>query len=143
MINEFKPNAKYKGEGRAADLLERIYEHKKLTILGPLAVGAVVLVLFLIFGESVEKARLVKESLFLAALIYAGVLFVAGLQLFNPFCSGKSMDRFMLFATVGFGFGTVQQLLIFLFHIRSGFDIGLPGLCGCLSALALIQSKRK
>ncbi len=37
MINEFQRNAKYRGEGRAADLLERIYAHKKLTIFGPFA----------------------------------------------------------------------------------------------------------
>ena len=53
------------------------------------------------------------------------------------------MDFFMVFFTFGMAFGVVQQLLLFLFHLRTGFHIGLPGFCLMPNALALIQSRRK
>lgn len=143
MINEFQRNAKYRGEGRAADLLERIYAHKKLTIFGPFALGGVVLLLFLIFGQNADKWTMARDSLILAAIMYGGVLLVLGTQLLNPFCKPKFMDFAIVFFTMGVGFGLVQQLLLFLLHLRDGYQIGLVGFCIIPSALALIQSKRK
>ena len=48
-------NARYKGDGWAGRVLERIYANKKLTILGPLVLAAAVLLLFLIFGQNDDK----------------------------------------------------------------------------------------
>ena len=142
MEKPVKINAKYKGNGWSAQKLECIYANRKLTILGPLVLAAAVLLLFLIFGENPDKLILVRDSLVLAALMYAAVLLLVGTELFNSRCSPRAMDNYMLFFTACMIFGVVQQMILFLLHLRDGFNIGLPGFCTCLSALALIQSRR-
>lgn len=132
-----------KGTGKCADILDRIYENKKLTVFGPLALSGVVLLLFVIFGQNADKWIMVRDSLNLAAILYGSVFLVMGFELWNPFCKPKHMDFFMVFFTFGMAFGVAQQLLLFLFHLRTGFHIGLPGFCFMPNALALIQSKRK
>ena len=132
-----------KGTGKCADILDRIYENKKLTVFGPLALSGVVLLLFVIFGQNADKWIMVRDSLNLAAILYGSVFLVIGLELWNPFCKPKHMDFFMVFFTFGMAFGVAQQLLLFLFHLRTGFHIGLPGFCLMPNALALIQSRRK
>ena len=132
-----------KGTGKCADILDRIYENKKLTVFGPLALSGVVLLLFVIFGQNADKWIMVRDSLNLAAILYGSVFLVMGFELWNPFCKPKHMDFFMVFFTFGMAFGVAQQLLLFLFHLRTGFHIGLPGFCILPNALALIQSKRK
>lgn len=132
-----------KGTGKCADILDHIYKNKKLTIFGPFALAGVVLLLFVLFGRNTDKWIMVRDSLILAAIMYVGVLFVMGFQVWNPFCKPKHMDFFMVFFTFGMAFGVAQQLLAFLFHLRTGFHIGLPGFCLLTSALALIQSRRK
>ena len=132
-----------KGTGKCADILDRIYENKKLTVFGPLALSGVVLLLFVIFGQNADKWIMVRDSLNLAAILYGSVFLVMGFELWNPFCKPKHMDFFMVFFTFGMAFGVAQQLLVFLFHLRTGFHIGLPGFCILPNALALIQSKRK
>lgn len=144
MTKETNWNARYKGDGWAGRVLERIYANKKLTILGPLVLAAaVLLLLFLIFGQNDDKWIMILDSLVLAAILYGSVLLVLGTQLLNPFCKPNSMDRSMVFFTFCMSFGLVQQLLLFLFHLRDGYHIGLVGFCLLPSALALIQSYRK
>lgn len=132
-----------KGTGKCADILDCIYENKKLTVFGPLALAGVVLLLFVIFGQNADKWIMVRDSLNLAAILYGSVLLVIGFELWNPFCKPQHMDFFIVFFTLGMAFGVAQQLLVFLFHLRTGFHIGLPGFCLVPNALALIQSKRK
>lgn len=142
MTKQIKWNAKYKGGGRAARMLGRFYVNEKLSIFGPLGLGAAMVALFLIFGKNPDKLILVRDSLILAALMYGAVLLVVGMQLLNPRCSPRAMDNFLLFFTAGTAFAVVQLVPRFLLHPRDGFDIGVPGSCTCLSALALIQSWR-
>lgn len=143
MSKEIKWNARYKGDGWAGRVLERFYFCIKVNIFGPLVLAAVILLLFLVFGENPDKWVLVRDSLILGALMYAAMLLMMGTQLRNPRCSPRAMDNYMLFFTAGCAFAVVQQVPRFLLHLRDGFDIGLPAICTCLSALALVQSRRK
>jgi hypothetical protein len=143
MEKNIRKDANFKGTGWAAQVLKCIYANKWLTILGPLALGAVVYALFLVFGENPDKVILAWVAPILAAVEYGIVFFVFGFPMRNLFGKPDVMDNAVLFFTVGFAVGIVTTVLPFLADLKMGFTVECVGSCTNLSALALIQSKRK
>ena len=143
MAKEAKWNGRYKGDGWAAKVLERIYGNKRLSIFAPLGVGTVVFVLFLLFGENTDKAVLARDSLIFAAVEYAAMLLVLGFQLWNPVSTPRIMDFGVLFFTVGVALGALMLLPGFLFDMKQGYFVSCVASCTAISAIALIQSFRR
>lgn len=143
MTKETNWNARYKGDGWAGRVLERIYANKKLTILGPLVLAAAVLLLFLIFGQTPDKMILIQKTLIASVFMYFGTLLVLGIQIFNSMCSPGFMDGSILFLTSFLGLASVFTLVTDLLHLNDGFDPGHAVPFVMLSAIALIQSRRK
>ena len=136
-------NAKYKGDGWMAKVLERIYGHKLLSIFGPLAVAALILVMHLLFSSAPDKTEQVYDELIMAVSIYPGMLLVLGFQLINPSSKPNFMDFVVLFFTVFLGLIGLRGLYELLFHLRDGYAAAYADCWALLSAIALIQSRRK
>jgi hypothetical protein len=134
-------NAKYKGDGWMAKVLERIYGHKLLSIFLPLVLWAVILLLELAFSEAPDQK--VLQSLIISVFIYPGMLLVLGFQMINPFCKPNIMDFAVLFFTVPFGLYGLFGLAQLLFYLKDGLASGYAPCWAIISAIALIQSKRK
>ncbi len=142
MTKEIKWNACHKGDGWMARILERIYGNTGAAVFAPLAVCAVMMLLYLIFGEAPDKMEQLRVSLITMAFSYFGILLVLGTQLINPMCKPRFMDFVVLFVTAIYGLHTVVGLFQLLFHLKGGFDPGYAVSCGIISAIALIQSRR-
>ncbi len=143
MTKEIKWDARYKGDGWAGRVLERIFANRKLSILGPLGVAAAIVLLYVVFGEAPDKMLLLQKTLIASVFMYFGTLMVLGFQLFNSMCSPRFMDGSILFVTSFLGLGAVFTLVTDLLHRNDGFDPSHAVPFVMLSAIALIQSKRK
>ena len=143
MTKETNWNARYKGDGWAGRVLERIFANRKLSIFGPLGVGAAIVLLFLIFGQKPDKMILIQKTLIASVFMYFGTLLVLGIQIFNSMCSPGFMDGSILFLTSFLGLASVFTLVMDLLHLNDGFDPGHAVPFVMLSAIALIQSRRK
>ena len=100
MEKNIRKDANFKGTGWAAQVLKRIYANKWLTILGPVALGAVVYALFLVFGENPDKVILAWVAPIFAAVEYGIVFFVFGFPMRNLFGKPDVMDNAVLFFTI-------------------------------------------
>ena len=143
MSKEIKWDARYKGDGWAGRVLERIFANRKLSIFGPLGVAAAIMLLFLIFGQTPDKMILIQKTLIASVFMYFGTLLVLGVQIFNSMCSPGFMDGSILFLTSFLGLASVFTLVMDLLHLNDGFDPGHAVPFVMLSAIALIQSRRK
>ena len=141
MTKKIKRNARYKGDGWAAKVLERIYGNKKLSIFLPLALWALMLLLELAFSEAPHQE--VLQALLISVFMYPGVLLVLGSQLINPFCKPNFMDFAVLFCTVPYGLYALLGLGQLLFHLKDGLASGYAPCWAIIGAIALVQSRRK
>lgn len=142
MTEETNWNARYKGDGWAVRVLERIYSNKRLSIFGPLALGAAMLLLYWFFSEAPDKMKQLQIHLIALAVMYPGMLLVLGCQLRNPLCKPNFMDFVLVLVTVLYGLNALYGIYQFIFHLKDGF---VPSYAVCwvlLSAVALIQSRR-
>ena len=142
MTKETNWNARYKGDGWAGRVLERIYSNKRLSIFGPLALGAAMLLLYWFFSEAPDKMEQLQIHLIALAVMYPGMLLVLGCQLRNPLCKPKFMDFVLVLVTVLYGLYALYGIYQLVFHLKDGF---VPSYAVCwvlLSAVALIQSRR-
>ena len=142
MTKETNWNARYKGDGWAGRVLERIYSNKRLSIFGPLALGAAMLLLYWIFSEAPDKMEQLQIQLIASAVMYPGMLLVLGSQLRNPQVKPNFMDFVLILVTVVCGLNALYGIYQLVFHLKGGF---VPSYAVCwvlLSAVALIQSRR-
>ena len=142
MTKDIEWNARYKGDGWAGRVLERIYSNKRLSIFGPLALGAAMLLLYWIFSEAPDKMEQLQIHLIASAVMYPGMLLVLGCQLRNPQCKPKFMDFVLVLVTVLYGLYALYGIYQLVFQLKDGF---VPSYAVCwvlLSAVALIQSRR-
>ncbi len=143
MSKEIKWDARYKGDGWAGRVLERIFINRKLSIFGPLGVAAAIVLLFMIFGQTPDKMLLLQKTLIASVFMYFGTLLVLGFQVFHSMYSPRFMDGSILFLTSFFGIASVFTLAADLLHPNDGFDPGHAVPFVMLSAIALIQNRRK
>ena len=114
-------NAKYKGDGWMAKVLERIYGHKLLSIFVPLAVAGLMLVMHLLFSTAPDKTQQVYDELIAVVSIYPGLLLVLGFQLINPSSKANFMDFAVCLNDKLNSYGLRQTYLTFLLYY-SGYD---------------------
>ena len=143
MTEETNWNARYKGDGWAGRVLERIYSNKHLSIFGPLALGAAMLLLYWFFSEAPDKMEQLQIQLIASAVMYPGMLLVLGCHLRNPLCKPNFMDFVLVLVTVLYGLYALYGIYQLVFHLKDGFVPSYAVCCAVISAIALIQSRRK
>ncbi len=142
MAKDEKRNGRYKGDGWAAKVLERIYGNKRLSIFAPLGAGAVVYVLFLVFGTHPAKAMFAWLVPILAAVSYAVMLLGLRFLLWTFRESPKRQDYCVLFFTAACVLNAVTMVPGFLFDLKEGVQSTTVGYITAISAIALVQSRR-
>lgn len=143
MAKETKRNGRYKGDGWVADVLERIYGNRRAAILAPLAVGALVYVLFLFFGTHPDKALFAWLVPTLAAVSYAVMLLGLRSLLWMFRENPKRQDYCVLFFTAACVLNAVTMVPGFLFDLKDGVQSTTVGYITAISAIARVQSRRK
>ena len=143
MTKEIKGNAGYKGDGWAAQVLERVYGRKWLTVLIPLAVAAVMMVVYVLFSAAPDRAEQAVNALVSMVFVCVGISAVLGTQLINPACSAKFMDIVILLATAIYGLHGIRGIFALVFSLKDGFQPGYAVSCVIISVLALLQRIRK
>ncbi len=107
------------------NILDKLFENKKLSMLIPIIAAAVVYLLFVLFGKGEDKWELVIITPIICAFWYFGVFFIVFMQVKNPMCP----EGFLNFAE-----------LLFVFCFTAYSIIGTVGfvLGGCQSSIATV-----
>lgn len=124
------------------NILNKMFSNKKLSILLPLVLAAIVYVLFVLFGTSEEKTKLMIITPIVTAIFYFGLFLGIFMQVKSPFCPERLLNFFELFFTACFGITAVINALLFFI---SGFqDFTVISVAGITtySAVAWAHSKR-
>ena len=118
-------NKRKKGGVFVRNILDKLFENKKLAFWIPIAFAAVIYLLFVLFGTGEDKWELLIITPIVCAFWYFGVFLVVFMQVKNPMCP----EGFLNF---------VELLFVFCFTAYSiigalGFIFG-----GCQSSIALV-----
>ncbi len=124
-------------------ILNKMFSNKKLSILIPILIAALIYLLFLFFGTSEDKNRLLLITPIVSALGFFGVFIIVLFQVKNPMCPEWFLNLLELFFTVITGIYSIIGIVSFF---ASGFQNYDPVICLGLvvfSAVSWAHSKRK
>lgn len=109
----------------------------------PLITAAALYLLFLLFGQDVNKQNLLLIVPIVSIVWYWGVYLVLHIQVNNTSCPDWFLDLIELLSLAVFGIGSLVGCLQYFTNIAGNFP---PFLCPSIitwSAIALLHGKRK
>ena len=113
----------------------------KFSVVLPLTLAVFMYLLFVIFGNTVDKNKLLIITPLLSCLTFLGIWLVYWLHTIHqgPIWLIKAFEFVGLLI---FGIGSVVNSVIYLFRLQDGFSpVICIGLCAC-SAIAFIHRKQ-
>lgn len=123
-------------------LLDKMFVNKKLSLIVPMAIALLVYVLFICFGTSDEKARLMIVTPFVSVIAFFGIFLVVFVQVKNTMCPEWFLDLFELLAAMIFGIYAIIGTLTFIISRFQNFNVGICVGLVAYSAISWVHSKR-
>ena len=99
-----------------------MFENKKLSILIPILVSALLYLLFVIYGTDEDKINLLISAPILCAIWFFGVFLLIYIQVRNPRCAEWFLDSFELLATIAFTASSAVDAISFLINGFQNFN---------------------
>ena len=124
-------------------LLDKMFNNKKLSIIIPILISAVMYLLFVLVGEAEDKTNLIIATPIVSVIWFFGSFLVVYVQVRNPSCPERFLNICEFIAAVMFGIFGLAHIVLF---IIGGFQNFNPSICiGIItySAVAWAHSKRK
>ena len=126
------------------NILDKLFENKKLAMLIPIITAAVVYLLFVLFGKGEDKLNLVITIPIVCVFWFFGVFLIFLMQVKNAMCPEKFLDFFELLVTVGCGAYSIIGALAFIIGgCQSSVVIVICATMISHSSIAWAHSKRK
>lgn len=123
-------------------LLDKMFANKKLSILMPIAIALLMYLLFVLFGTSADKMRLMIITPILSAVGFFGIFLVVFVQVKNAMCPEWFLDLFELLAAIVFGLGAVINTLSFILNGFQNFNVAICLGFVAYGAISWAHSKR-
>ena len=124
------------------NILDKLFENKKLAFWIPIAFAAVAYLLFALFGVSENKGEDLIVMLIVSIGWFFGVFLITFFQVKNPMCPEKFLDFFELMATVVFVSCALVNMITFFINGFQDLGVICPGAV-TYSAVAWAHSKRE
>ena len=124
------------------NILDKLFENKKLAFWLPIILATFVYLLFLLFGTSENKNELLIAIPVAAVFGLFGTFLVFFIQVKNPMCPEWFLNLFELMAVVVFTTGSFASLIYF---VISGFQYFNPATCATIviySSISWAHNKR-
>ena len=123
-------------------LLDKMFERKRLAILVPILVSALLYLLFILFGVAEDKMDIVIATPIASVFWFFGVFLVILIQVKNKSCPEGFLNGVELVATMAFG---IYSIVDAVFVVIGGFQRFSPITAAGLltyAAVAWAHSKR-
>ncbi len=123
-------------------LLDKLFANKKLSLIVPNAFALLMYLLFVFFGTTDDKTKLMIITPIVSVVCFFGVFLVVFIQVKNPMCPEWFLNLFELLATIIFVIDAIVGVISF---VVSGFQNFNAGMClGFIiySAISWAHSKR-
>ncbi len=124
------------------NILDKLFENKKLAFWFPIAFAAVAYLLFALFGVSENKGEDLIVMLIVSIGWFFGVFLITFFQVKNPMCPEKFLDFFELMAIVVFVSCALVNMITFFINGFQDLGVICPGAV-TYSAVAWAHSKRE
>ncbi len=122
--------------------LDKMFKNRKLSILVPIAIAALVYLLFIFFGTADDKINLMIITPIVSIICFFVVFLIVFIQVKNSMCPEWFLNLFELLVTIIFGIYTIVGVVFFIVSGFQNFNVGICLGFVTYSAISWAHSKR-